>query len=341
MKLTWSTGGTAIAITFLLGSAVLAAPPAAPVTLIKTVALPDIGGGDFDHFAVDLKRNRLYVSAEAHHSIEVFNLATGEHLLSGGPVATPHALALNLDKNQLFVADGGDSSVKVLNASDLRFIKRIDTKADPDAGIYDPKTRLFYVGNGGRGEKANFSMISIISIDDASVHGEIRVDSTTIKSLQIDHITNRLFASLRDKKQVAVVDLTKNAVTQVWSAPGLNQNTPIAFDAKDHRLFIGSRSPGKLFVLNSDTGATVGTFNCTNIADDMSYDDRTRRVYVSAAEGLTVFQQDDADHYHEIGRVDTKGGKTSVLVPGLNRLYIPHTKLSAPEAGLEIYQVKG
>jgi hypothetical protein len=62
-------------------------------------------------------------------------------------------------------------------------------------------------------------------------------------------------------------------------------------------------------------------------------------TYVSAAERLTAYLQDDADHYHEIARVDTHGGKTSVLVPSLNQLYFPHTKTSAPEAGLEIYKV--
>jgi DNA-binding beta-propeller fold protein YncE len=331
---------TAIALTFLLDPAVHAAPPAPAVQLIKTVALPHFGKGDFDHFAVDLKRNRLYVSAEAHQSIEVFNLKTGEHLMSGGPVALPHMLALNVEKNELFVADGGDSAVKVLDATDLHLIKRIDTKANPDAGVYDPKTRLFYVGNGGRGEKAEFSMINIISIDDATVRGQIRVEANTIKSMVIDHATNRMFVSLRDKKQIGVIDLTKRAIAQVWSVQNLNQNTPMAFDAKDHRLFVGSRKPGKLFVLNSDTGATVGTFDCADIADDMTYDQRTKRIYVSAAEGLTIYQQDDADHYHAIWKADTSGGKTSILVPALNRLYIPHTQTSAKEAGLEIYQVE-
>jgi hypothetical protein len=50
-----------------------------PVTLLKTVYLPDITG-DIDHFAVDQKRNHLFVSAEVHHSVEMFDLRTGEHL---------------------------------------------------------------------------------------------------------------------------------------------------------------------------------------------------------------------------------------------------------------------
>src|SRR5579862_9998489 len=44
-----------------------------PVTLLSVTALPGFVG-DFDHFAVDLKRNRLLLAAEEHHTLEVFDL---------------------------------------------------------------------------------------------------------------------------------------------------------------------------------------------------------------------------------------------------------------------------
>jgi hypothetical protein len=37
----------------------------------------------------------------------------------------------------------------------LHLIKRIALEPGPDAGIYDPKTRIFYIGNGGRGAKTD------------------------------------------------------------------------------------------------------------------------------------------------------------------------------------------
>lgn len=65
------------------GSATAAEPtsPKGPLTLIHTTPLAEIVG-DFDHFTVDAKRNHLFVSAEVHHSIEMFDLRTGEHLQS-------------------------------------------------------------------------------------------------------------------------------------------------------------------------------------------------------------------------------------------------------------------
>jgi DNA-binding beta-propeller fold protein YncE len=324
-----------------MAPAVHAATPTVPVQLIKTIPLPEIHDGDFDHFAVDVKRNRLYVSVEEHHSIDVFNLKTGEHLMSGGPVTTPHTLAINLAKNELFVADGGDRTIKVLDGSDLHLIKRIPTNGTPDAGVYDPKTSNFYIGVSEPGDKPQHSTIDIVSTKDLTIKGEISMESGNLEAMEIDPATRRMFVNIRDKSTVGIINLNTNTIEQVWAVPGLKLNTPMAFDAKDHRLFIGARKPGKLFVLNSDTGATVGTYDCADIADDMTYDARTRRIYVSAAEGLTAYQQDDMDHYHQIARVDTHGGKTSVLVPSLNELFVPHTQTSAPEAGLEIYKIQG
>ncbi len=126
------------------------APKTAPLVLLRTTPLPDITG-DFDHFAVNKADNRLYVSAEEHRSIEVFDLKTGEHLQSVAGVTTPHTLAFVPEKGELLVADGGDGSCRILDVRDMHEVKRIPLEAGPDAAYYDAKKRLFYVGNGGRG----------------------------------------------------------------------------------------------------------------------------------------------------------------------------------------------
>src|ERR1700753_1128309 len=95
-----------------------------PVTLIKTVYTPEIVG-DFDHFTVDLKRGHLFVSAEVHHSVEMFDLKTGDHLKSIGGLKTPHSIAFAAEKDELMVADGGDSSLVLLSGEDFHRLDRI------------------------------------------------------------------------------------------------------------------------------------------------------------------------------------------------------------------------
>jgi DNA-binding beta-propeller fold protein YncE len=330
---------TAVLALFLGGSGALA--DETPLTPVSTTPLPAVTGGDFDHFAVDLARDRLFVPAEVYASIEVFELQSGKHLSSARGVAkSPHKLELIPDKNQLLVADAADASCKILDAKDLHLIKRIPLEPGPDSGVYDPRTRIFYVGNGGRLAKSDFSYISMISVDRQEAIGRIRVEANTLKTMIIDPKTDRLYVNMRDKKQIGVVDLKAKAVVQTWTAPDLNLNSAMAFDGEHHRLFVGSRNPGKLYVLDSDTGKLVTVLDTVNISDDMTLDLPHHRLYVSGADGVDVISQDDPDHYRSLQRVDTHGGKTSVYAPSLKKFYVVHTKGDqAREAGLQIFRV--
>ncbi|MDB5764399.1 MAG: hypothetical protein JWQ21_3394 [Herminiimonas sp.] len=312
-----------------------------PLELAANIPLPAITGGDFDHFAVNLEKNRLYVPSEVYGSIEVFNLKTGEHIRSAtGIVKSPHMLALIPDKNELFAADAADASCDVLDAADLHLIKRIALEPGPDFGVYDPVSRIIYLGNGGKGAESDFSYISMISIDRKEAVGRIRVDANTLKGMLIDHKANRLYVNMRDKNRIGVIDLNSKSVVQTWTFPGLNSNAAIGFDEDNHRLFVGSRNPGMLFVVDSNSGQLITTLKTVNISDDMTFDAAHHRLIVSGADGVDVFAQDNPDNYRLIQHVDTSGGKTSVYVPLLKRFYVVHTKgEQAREAGLQIFKV--
>lgn len=56
-----------------------------PLRLITSVPMPGFTG-DFDHFGVDLRGNRLFLASEEQKTVEVFNLRTGERVHSITPV---------------------------------------------------------------------------------------------------------------------------------------------------------------------------------------------------------------------------------------------------------------
>jgi hypothetical protein len=330
----------------LLGLAVLAgiAPAAAqsaqPLTLLKTVPITDVTDKhDFDHFAVDLAHDQLFVSSEGHHSVEVFNLRTGAHTgtILGG-LKTPHTLVFVQDKNELLVADGGDSSVKVFDGTSHELVKTIPTRPGPDAGVYDPSTRIFYVGDGGKVANSDTSAISEIDVDTLRIVRNIDVKSTNLESMAIDHPTQTLIVNIRDKKLIGFVDLRTGNV-RTWAIPGMNLNTPLAYDQGDHRLFVGARKPGILYVLDSRNGNVIQKLRCVDTEDDMTYDAAHRLIYLSGADGLDVFRQDSPDHYTKVEHVDTLGGKTSIYVPSVARFFVPHTRKSAAASGLQVFQV--
>ncbi len=308
-----------------------------PLKLIHSTPLPGFEG-DFDHFAVDLKGKQLFVSAEKHHSVEIFNL-DGEHTGSITEVTTPHTLAFDIKKNNLIVADGGDNAIKFFGAKDHQLIKRVPVAADPDAGIYDAEKRIFYVGNGGKPDHKDSSFISLISVDDMTETAKIEVPSANLEAMAINRKANLMYVNMRDKKQVGVVNLSTKAFEKAWTVPELNLNTPLTFDAKNNRIFIAGRKPGKLFVLNSNNGEVVTTLDCIDIADDMTFDAAHHRIFVTGSGGVTVYEQENADQYKIVTQFDTKHGKTSEYVAALKRFYIIHTKTDDDIAGLQVYQV--
>ena len=332
---------SALITLFTLSPAASHASDAAPLTQIGSTPLPEVTGGDFDHFAVDLRHNRLYVAAEVYASIEVFDLKTGKHQLSArGVVKSPRKIVFLEDQNQLLVADAGNASCEFLDATNLHLIKSVSLDPGPDAGVYAPQSGIFYVSNGGRAAKTDSSYVSMISVDKQQVIGRIRVEATTLKTLVIDPSTEKLYATMRDKNQVAVVDLEKNAVEKTWSSPELHVDSAMAYDPLHKRLFVGDRNPGKLVVLDAVDGHVIQTLDIGNVSDDMTYDSAHHRIYISSADGVDVVAQDSPDHYRVVQHVDTLGGKTSIYVPSIGRFFVVHTKgEQAKEAGLQVFKV--
>jgi DNA-binding beta-propeller fold protein YncE len=173
------------------------------------------------------------------------------------------------------------------------------------------------------------------------VVGRIEVPATTLKTVVLDAKNDRLYVTMRDKNQIAVIDLKQRKVERILSNPELHVDSAMALDAVHHRLFVGDRKPGKLVVLNTDDGSTVATLPLGDTSDDMTYDEVHGRLYSSSAEGVDVIGQDSPNTYHELQHVDTKGGKVSIYVPWLKRYFVAHTKDErAPVAELLIYDVR-
>jgi hypothetical protein len=336
---------------FLVPFAVAMSAPAAiageesPVTLLRTTYLPEIVG-DFDHFTADLRRGHLFVSAEVHHSVEMFDLRTGDHLKSIGGFKTPHSIAFAPEKDELMVADGGDSSLILVSGEDFHRLDRIPlidgsatSKGDsPDAAYYDAANRLYYIGNGGVSANQPDSQISIFSVDQDKLVGSISIPGNNVESMGVDNLHHRLYVNIRDKHQVGVVDLQAGKVIQTWTTPDLNANTALAVDPEHERILVAGRKPGIFYVFDRD-GKVVSQKPCVNINDDMTWDPSLQRVYISGTQGLTIFHQDSPDTYTELANIPTNGGKTSYYVPETHQFFVIHPKTDVDIAGLLVYRV--
>src|SRR5512141_2051651 len=104
------------AIVLLLGMLALTASAAEPATLklTQTIPLPGVNGR-FDHFAIDVKGRRLFVAALGNNTLEVIALAAGKRTRSVPGMSKPTGLLYFPEANQIFVANGDDGTLKILD----------------------------------------------------------------------------------------------------------------------------------------------------------------------------------------------------------------------------------
>ncbi|HWB33694.1 MAG TPA: hypothetical protein VG714_11010 [Acidobacteriaceae bacterium] len=309
-----------------------------PLTQIAKIALPGING-DFDHFAYDLKRNRLISAAEENHTLELFDLKTGAHLKTIAGFKAPHSIAYIPETDEIFVTDGDDASCIVLSAKDLHRVDRIALRPGADSALYDPAAKLYYIANGGREENKKTSVVTVLSVLDHKKVAEIPVQGDNVEAMAMDHAHHRLFINIRDQKRIGVVDLATDKVVSTWIAPGMNRNTPMKFDAPTQRLFVAGRTPGRLYIFNTGTGRIVRELDSVDSADDLTWDPATSRIYVTGSQGISIFRQNSPDDYSTVMTMKTIGGKTSLYVPELKQFYVAHPKGDTPSAALLIYRV--
>src|SRR5437899_7161613 len=134
-----------------------------PLKLMATTPLPGFSG-DFDHFALDLKGKRLFLTAEDHKTVDVFDLE-GKHLQSITGFGQPHAALFLPDTNKLIVTDGDDDfgRVELVSGEDYKILSTIKLPNGVDSAVFDPTSQYYYVASGGA-EPAQSNVLNIIDI---------------------------------------------------------------------------------------------------------------------------------------------------------------------------------
>jgi DNA-binding beta-propeller fold protein YncE len=307
----------------LICSAAALASDAAPLKLVKTVDLPQYSG-DFDHFAADVEGNRLFLAAEDHGTLEVFDLNTTKWLRTIKGFDVPHSILYLPASRKLFVTDGGESMSKVLSTADLHVVQKVTLVPGADSIAYDPDTHRVYVVTGGKDVKMKESVISAIDTTDFSKKSDLKLDSAHVEGMALESQGNRMFVNVTDHNEIYVIDRSDMKVLDRWPLLNAGENSPMVLDEPNHRLFIVCRKPAKLLVFDTATGKQIGAWDTAGHSDGMAFDPANKRIYVPGAEGyIAVYEQKDADHYELTAKVPSAvGAKTCLLVPELHRLYV-------------------
>ncbi len=286
----------------------------APLAQVQTIPLESVRGR-IDHIAVDVAGDRLFVAELGNDSVDVIDLEAGKATGRIENLKEPQGIAYLSDSDSIVVANAGDGTVRFFRAADLGPLGTVVLGDDADNVRIDLVTGRVFVGYGNGG-------LAVIDETTRSLVGEIKLAGHP-EGFEIDPKPNRAFVNVPDGRQIAVVDLQSAKQVSTWKFASLGGNFPLALADSGGPLAVVFRSPPKLVLLNPKTGSAEQSVDTCGDADDVFFDGKRERLYVSCGDGAIDVIERDANGLRTIGRVRTSAGaRTSLFVPELDRLFV-------------------
>src|SRR5919199_6279003 len=278
---------------------------------IQSIPLPGVEGR-IDHMAIDSQGGRLFVAALGNNTVEVIDLTAGKVTDEIKDLKEPQGVAYVPEGNKLLITNGQGNTLDIYDAQSLALLDQVELGEDTDNVRYDASSGYAYVGYG----TGNDSALGVVDVGTATKVSDIKLSGHP-ESFQLEESGPRIFVNVPTAGHIAVVERDKESVVETWPLSNAAENFPMALDEGNHRLFVGTRSPAKLLVFDTETGTQVTSLDSSGDADDIFYDATNKRIYVSGGEGaISVFEQRDPDTYSLGGKIDTaKGARTSLFVP--------------------------
>jgi DNA-binding beta-propeller fold protein YncE len=277
------------------------------------------GEGGFDYVYADSTGRRLYVARTGStQRISVFDLDT---LQPAGtiPDISAHGVAVDAQSHHGFATS---KPVVMFDSETLKILSTIDVQGNPDGMLFDPFNRRIYILSHAAPNA------TVIDAATGSVLGTIDLGGAPEEAATDGK--GHLYVDIVDKDNVAVVDAKTMQVTAHY---GLGENkTPagLAFDAKNHVLFVECRNPAVSVIMDARDGKIITTLPIGTGVDGASFLPETKEAFSSQGDGtLTVIKESSPTAFEVEQTVKTMPSAKTMTIDSKTK----HVLLIAAEFG--------
>jgi hypothetical protein len=269
--------------------------------------------GRIDHMAADIDRRRLFVAELGNNTVGIVDVGQTKVLQVLAGLKEPQGVGYLPSADTLYVANGGDGSLRLFQGPNYTANGRIDFGSDADNVRVDQSRHHVVVGYGN-------GALAVIDRDKTNKIGEVHLPAHP-EGFQLDAGTGRAYVNLPNAHNIAVVDLSSEKVIALWPVGGASANFPMAVDNESNHVLAVFRNPPKLGVFDTRDGSIVRMVDACGDSDDLFVDTKRHRIYVSCGAGvIDIF---DARTYERLSRILTvSGARTSLFVPEFDRLFV-------------------
>jgi DNA-binding beta-propeller fold protein YncE len=219
----------------------------------------------------------------------------------------------------------------------MKVVKRLATAAKPNGSTYAaPFHKVYVVNTLGKA-------VTVVDVQKDEIAKTVEFKSETGMP-QYDSVGRKVYVNLRNTNEIAEIDPATDTVLGIYPVEGCRYNHGMAVDSEHHRAFLLCNGTKTLTVFALDTHKAVAHLPIPTGADVVKFDPGLRRAYVACSSGfISVFQQDDTEHYRKLEDFAVEKMVHSLTVDtATHRVYTPEQQENGqPAARMIVYEAIG
>src|ERR1700739_4036836 len=266
-------------------------------TAVKKVTefdLPGPAGKRFDYLTIDADDHYLLSAHLAAGQMYVIDLRGNKIVATVTDTPGAEGVEYVPELKKAYTSNAYDNTIGVVDLRQMKVIKKIPTEAKPDGSAYAAPFHKLYVSD----ERGNAEAIVDVTKDE--IVKTLRFDSETGMP-QYDPVARKVYVNLQDDNIVAVIDPNTDEVVGRYPVGRCKGNHGMTLDPEHHRAFLSCEGNDLMTVFDLDKNQPIAFFPMAGGPDVIKFDPGLKRIYVACSSGsISVFQQDDPDHYRKL-----------------------------------------
>lgn len=304
---------------------------------VTTIELPGPKGQRFDYLAMDGEDHWLLSAHLGPGILYVIDVQTNTLIkaIPGVPGVTGLEYVPGIRK--VYTSDWGEERIGVVDLRTMKVVKRLATAAKPNGSTYAaPFHKVYVVNTLGKA-------VAVVDVQKDEIIKTLALGSETGMP-QYDSIGRKVYVNLRNTNEIAEIDPAADAVVGTYPVEGCRYNHGMAVDSEHHRAFLLCNGTKTLTVFTLDTHKAIAHLPLPPGADVVKFDPGLGRIDAACSSGfISVFQQDDPEHYRKLEDFAVQKLVHSLAVDTTtHRVYAPEQQENGqPVARMIVYEAVG
>src|SRR5438309_6245295 len=323
---------------FLLGIGTAGVGQTGPtLKKINAFDLPGHAGKRFDYLTIDEDDHYLISAHLAASQTYVIELRTNRVVAVVTNTPGVEGVEYVPELKKFYTSNAGDNTIGVVDLKQMKVIKKLKTESKPDGSTYaGPFHKLYVSDERGKAE-------AIVDVTKDEIIKTLHFDSETGMP-QYDPVTRKVYVNLQDQNIFAIIDPATDEVVGRYPVGKCKGNHGMALDSERHRAFLSCEGNELMTVFDLEKNAPIAFLPLAGGPDVIKFDPGLQRIYVACYSGaISVFHEDDADHYRKLEDFRVQHAVHTVAVDQkTHRLYTPEQEVDGkPVARMVVYEAVG